>query len=230
MFKYVAGEEYCVKEEGVVVVSINQSHLGMIDCCNKYFGKILGYTQKELAGNTINCFMPDLYSKVHDSILKGFLEQPQKIITNCSQQPLFAKHRNGYIFPVEIKLKKSSGLELKVMAVMKARCPSLKEIYFITDRFFNILDISSKFEKLTPEKSRNKEFSQIFINVSEEDINNTLKKEISLTEIDMEIRGKQYLTNINISKLKIRDFNDGYLFTFDLTKLSVYIKRLSSNL
>lgn len=144
-FKYVAGEQYSVKEDGVVVVSVNQTHLGMIDCCNKHFAKILGYTQKELVGVSVNVFMPELYARVHDSILKGFLEQPQRIIGSCSQQPLFARHRSGHLCPIEIKLKKSTGLELKVMAVMNIRSLPLKEIYFMTDRYFNILDFSSKY-------------------------------------------------------------------------------------
>lgn len=106
-FKYIVGEDFCYKEEGVAVVTVSKVNLGVIDYCNRYVASIFGYSQKDLFKARINILMPEVISRVHDEFLKEFIENPMKRKEDCTGWELMGRQRNGYIFPIVMELKKS---------------------------------------------------------------------------------------------------------------------------
>lgn len=99
-FKYIVGEDFRYKEEGVAVVSVTKMSLGTIDYCNNYLASMFGYTTKELNRNRINVLMPEAINRVHDSFLKEFIEDPLKDEESCAGWEMMGRHKNGYLFPI----------------------------------------------------------------------------------------------------------------------------------
>jgi PAS domain S-box-containing protein len=121
-FKYIVGEDFCYKEEGVAVITVSRVSLGVIDYCNRYMASIFGYTQRDLNKARINILMPETINRVHDGFLQEFLENPGKQKQDCTSWELMGKQKNGYLFPIVMELKKSvvAG-EIKFMAIINRR-------------------------------------------------------------------------------------------------------------
>jgi hypothetical protein len=93
--------------------------------------------------------MPELVNRVHDSFLKEIIANPTKFKEDCTNWDMMGKHRNGYLFPIYMELKKSViGGEIKFMAVIKKLKQSFNEMYFLTDDAFRVLDLTPRFDKM----------------------------------------------------------------------------------
>lgn len=55
----------------------------------------------------VNDIMPDVFSVVHDNILKTYLKNRYKKI-NQDERSVLGKNKNGYIFPIYLQLRKLS--------------------------------------------------------------------------------------------------------------------------
>ncbi len=82
--------------------------MGNILTLNNQTVNLFSYsTKSEMIALRVNDIMPIGYSKVHDSILGSFLKNRYKKI-NQDQRLLFAKNKNGFIFPFLLQLNKMS--------------------------------------------------------------------------------------------------------------------------
>lgn len=123
-FKYIVGEDFCHKEEGVTVVTVSSTHLGTIDYCNRHLASVFGYNVKDLSQKRINVLMPEAISRIHDGFLTEFITNPLKLKEDCTNWDLMGKHKNGYLFPIHMELKKSViGGDIKFMAIIKRLKP-----------------------------------------------------------------------------------------------------------
>lgn len=82
---------------------------------------MFGYYKNEIQNKNINSLMPFIFSKIHDDILKMFLETNELNISN-KERYIYGKHKNGYAFnflilikPVQLAL--NDGIVL--LAIMK---------------------------------------------------------------------------------------------------------------
>ena len=95
----------------------------------------------------VNDIMPIVYSIVHDDILGSFLKNRYKKI-NQDQRLLFAKNKNGFIFPFLLQLNKMSwntNDELIFISNVQLRKCKKAPIYCMTDLEGNIQDKTSTY-------------------------------------------------------------------------------------
>ncbi len=76
---------------------------GIITIANPAALKMFGYTENEMIGNSIEILLPDNIRTRHVDLRQGFTEHPGNRSMG-SGRDLFARNKNGSIFPVEVSL------------------------------------------------------------------------------------------------------------------------------
>jgi PAS domain S-box-containing protein len=95
-------------EAGVVAISLSEASLGNLHSVNNLAARLFSYfSSKEMLSLRVNDIMPEVYSVVHDDILNSFLKNRYKSI-NQDERLLFGRNRNGFIFPLQLQLRKLS--------------------------------------------------------------------------------------------------------------------------
>ena len=83
------------------MVSGNPDDLGIITNLNQGASRIFGYTKSEMIGQNIEKLMPSIYARHHSKVLRSALQRgPEHIPTK--ERFVFALHKSGYIFPVNL--------------------------------------------------------------------------------------------------------------------------------
>ncbi len=77
---------------------------GKIYLVNKKAEQTFGYPREELLGNSIEMLVPDSFKSVHKSHRNGYLKSPEARPMAKQGVELFAKRKDGSVFPVEISL------------------------------------------------------------------------------------------------------------------------------
>jgi two-component system sensor kinase FixL len=70
---------------------------------------MFGYSKTALINQKINVVMPTIYGKHHDKFLENYLNT-NDLGYFVSEKTLIGKHKNGYIFPVYLKVKSTESL------------------------------------------------------------------------------------------------------------------------
>jgi PAS domain S-box-containing protein len=76
---------------------------GVIILANPAAEKIFGYIEKEMKNNTIEMLLPEGIRKKHTGLRDGFYRHPGNR-TMGSGRDLYARNKNGSVFPVEVSL------------------------------------------------------------------------------------------------------------------------------
>ncbi len=84
---------------GMIIVD----QLGKIVFANKLIETLFGYTQRELAGQSIDCLVPQRFQPIHAHHRTGFMDDPSTRAMGAGRD-LFARRKDGSEFPVEIGL------------------------------------------------------------------------------------------------------------------------------
>ena len=90
---------------------------------------------------------------------------------------------------------------MKMMAVVNQRRTFLNLVYITTNLDFAISNVSSKFDRLPPEKLKGKKIFQMCPGLNEAEAMTALGECKPLTS-EMELRGKNYLCEVRITKLE----------------------------
>ena len=85
--------------DAIVIVSAE----GYIELVNKQTEKIFGYKRNEIIGKKVETLVPDTLKKVHENHRTGFFKD-HTVRPMGSGLELFAKRKDGILFPVEISL------------------------------------------------------------------------------------------------------------------------------
>jgi len=83
------------------IIVINQS--GLIEVANPCTEKLFDYSPAELIGKPIELLMPEKYALKHSSHREKYFSQPKARPMGLGME-LFARKKNGEVFPVEISL------------------------------------------------------------------------------------------------------------------------------
>ncbi|CAD8148889.1 unnamed protein product [Paramecium pentaurelia] len=134
-----------------IYVSAKKSDTGNILQMNSLFTAYFGYTKEEIVGKKINILMPQKYAENHDKYMSNFFDNfvlnlRQEVgieseYLDVDQNRLF-KHKNGYLFPLtyQVTLHLDS---LVYIATFKSEATLKTQIYFVIDKFSQILEMSS---------------------------------------------------------------------------------------
>lgn len=85
--------------DAIVIVSAE----GYIELVNKQTEKIFGFKRDEIIGRKVETLVPDALRKVHEEHRSGFFRE-HSVRPMGSGLELFAKRKDGILFPVEISL------------------------------------------------------------------------------------------------------------------------------
>lgn len=113
----------------------------------------------------VNDIMPGVYSIVHDDILNSFLKNRFKSI-NQDERLLFGRNKNGFIFPLQLQLRKLSwntNDELIFLANVNSIKTKSAPILCIVDLEGDVKDISSTFSWLFMSNQKKIENIQVII-------------------------------------------------------------------
>jgi len=97
--------------------------MGEITNCNLAFGKMFGYTKKELIGRGVSALMPKLIAEHHNTFIQRSLDSIN--ISCCSiaghDVMTFGLSQSKYMFPIAIKLQSTPNLlnEMHYIAKIK---------------------------------------------------------------------------------------------------------------
>ena len=92
---------------------------GEVVFCNKKTNALLGYTGKELLGQSVNILMPERFREKHDQYLKRFFENPVQRPMGTGGE-LFALKKDGTELCVDIMLGPlQEGKETYVLAIIR---------------------------------------------------------------------------------------------------------------
>lgn len=140
------------------MISLTESSLGNICAVNMLATNIFNYYNRdEMITLRVNDIMPDVFSVVHDNILKTYLKNRYKKI-NQDERSVLGKNKNGYIFPMYLQLRKLSwntNDELIFISNVKAVKLRASPIYCIVDNDGDIHDVSSTFAWLFYNRNTN---------------------------------------------------------------------------
>ena len=101
--------------DGVLVVDSQ----GFITRVNAQTEKMFGYSRTDLQGKPIEALVPDRFRKAHEAYRGNYQGSPQMRPMGEGME-LFAKHRDGSEFPVEIMLSPiRSGDETMILTVVR---------------------------------------------------------------------------------------------------------------
>ncbi|CAD8213537.1 unnamed protein product [Paramecium octaurelia] len=97
-------EDLCFESNAIVMVSTAPERFAQIinlnlSCCN-----LFGYIRSEMINRKINIFMPNLYSKFHDSYLERFMQTNDNKNIN-KERLVYVKLKSNYIAPCFLTLK-----------------------------------------------------------------------------------------------------------------------------
>lgn len=85
--------------EGILLTNAR----GQIVLANPSAQKMFGYSEEEMRGNYVEMLLPQDVRKKHVEYRDGFYHHPQNR-TMGSGRDLFASHKDGHVFPVEVSL------------------------------------------------------------------------------------------------------------------------------
>lgn len=98
----------------MIAVSGDKIRYGKIRYANKTFCNIFGYPLNEVYNETINSIIPNMISVHHEKYMKEYENRGGGNFYR-SLRHLFAKHKEGYVFPVYVAVKSifntKNGLE-----------------------------------------------------------------------------------------------------------------------
>jgi hypothetical protein len=98
--------------------------LGVITNCNLAFGRLFGYTKKDLVGSNVKTLMPEMLAIHHDAFVQRNLERTKISRCAASSQEIVSvgQDRAKYIFPLAIKLVCVPNLLNEMQYIAKVRC------------------------------------------------------------------------------------------------------------
>lgn len=85
-----------------LVINGQQQQIGLITECNLSLCREFGYPKDELIGKNVKKLMPEQFAFYHDEILLRNLESKENLEDH--EINTFGLHRNGYIFPLSIRI------------------------------------------------------------------------------------------------------------------------------
>ena len=142
----------------MVAISLSEASLGQIHNVNMLAARLFSYfSNKEMLKKRVNDIMPDVYSVNHDNILNSFLKNRFKSI-NQDDRLLFGKGKNGFIFPMQLQLRKLSwntNDELIFISNVSSIKTKHSPTICIVDMEGDIKNVSSSFAWLFLKKFRN---------------------------------------------------------------------------
>ncbi|TNV87875.1 hypothetical protein FGO68_gene16168 [Halteria grandinella] len=104
------------KASGVVIASLEAREVGIILHVNQELERILGHKRTALIGTKINNLQPQPIAKVHDRILRRFLDTAKRRVSNHTLQ-LYALTNEGYMRPINIIVKLYPFMSEKITIV-----------------------------------------------------------------------------------------------------------------
>lgn len=93
---------YYNENNGMILVSSNDSNAGMIIYANSKFAEILGQNLNTIIGSNINTYIPSKYAKTHNSALLNFVEYCIDVNVPFNGS-LFFQTETGYLVETEIR-------------------------------------------------------------------------------------------------------------------------------
>lgn len=116
-----------------MAVSGDKVRYGKIRYANKTFCSMFHYPLNEIVNESISTILPNIISFHHEKYMKEYENRGGGIFYK-NLRTLFAKHKEGFIFPVEITVKSvfntKNGLEY--LALIKANTDTTKQ-YILTN-------------------------------------------------------------------------------------------------
>ena len=194
--------------EGVVIIDSTAT----IVLVNRQVERLFGYKKEEIVGRPLNILLPDRVRDVHPKHVTGFFEKP-KIRPMGLEQELYARHKNGHEFPVEISL---SHLETASGSLAMA---------FLTD-------ITLRKEAINSLEARNEELDA-FAHTVAHDLRGSLSALIGYSELlnDREVTLSAAQTRESLDMIyrigrKMSDVLDELLFLSSVRKEDVMVAPL----
>lgn len=169
------------------IVIVNKE--GNIQSVNSQTETLFGYERSEIIGKRIEYLMPSRFENIHQGHRNAFFDKP-RVRKMGEGMELFAQHKNGNEFPVEISLSKLDSDEGFLV------CASIRDVSNQKKIEKELLEAKIKAENAVKSKQ------QFLSNMSHE-IRTPLNSIIGFTKIilktDLTEKQRKYLTAIKIS-------------------------------
>ncbi len=195
---------------------------GRIEVVNPSAEKLFGYANSELVGQSIELLIPENLRKVHSDHRENYFQKPKARPMGLGME-LYARKKNGVIFPVEISLGyyELSG-EKKAMAFVtdiSQRLQAQKELKKVNEELED--RIHERTLELTEALSREKELNEMksrFVSMASHEFRTPLSavlSSISLVERYMEPgqeeKRKKHIERIKSSVKNLTDILNDFL-------------------
>lgn len=171
--------------DAIVIVNTE----GNIQSVNSQTETLFGYERSEIIGRKIEYLMPSRFENVHQGHRNAFFDKP-RVRKMGEGMELFAQHKNGNEFPVEISLSKLDSDEGFLV------CASIRDVSNQKKIEKELLEAKIKAENAVKSKQ------QFLSNMSHE-IRTPLNSIIGFTKVilktDLTEKQRKYLTAIKIS-------------------------------
>lgn len=89
---------------------------GKIQLINAQTERLFGYTRNELIGKSIALLMPSRSKSKHQAHIKSFFEKPKTRAIVAAGAALFAQHKNGKEFRIEISINSLETAEVSLIS------------------------------------------------------------------------------------------------------------------
>jgi len=100
------------------IIAINRA--GEITIFNPAAERMFGHDRKEMIGQQLDCLMPEKFRKKHREYVKEYFAKSKSSGAVNKTRDLFALHKSGYLFPIELSLSSSiNDSEQVVIAVIR---------------------------------------------------------------------------------------------------------------
>ncbi|EAR89248.3 PAS domain S-box protein (macronuclear) [Tetrahymena thermophila SB210] len=97
-------QNYLSAKNCVIFSSLLQNTYA-INLVSNSFSKIFGVTADLVLGKQLNILIPNAIKKDHNKMIQNFIDQDSMNIIERGERQVFAKDRDGFIFPISLRIK-----------------------------------------------------------------------------------------------------------------------------
>jgi len=120
------------ERNAVFGISVDKHKLGIIESVNPAAKRMFGFfNTSDLVGKSINLIVPSPIAELHDQILSDYLIRKTSRIVDQTRVA-YARHRQGFIFPVNLYVRWADEANAKMVGVLQA-IDHPRDVHFLVD-------------------------------------------------------------------------------------------------
>ncbi len=126
---------------------------GKIISMSKNLCHALGFTHQEISGQKVNKLMPYMFARIHDRILKNFIERGSVKMQKFKEKVYYARAASKFLVPISVRLKVDYSNPSQLCAVTFLRATPTKSEFILMNNYGKIEEMTGGLYKKLFEKA-----------------------------------------------------------------------------